>query len=86
MNYLFAYLQCHRIRGVGLNDVNIFPADFIGNLGFDGCFVTDKAKDSVAWILRELAEEFELNNELLITHSCKYSKKKSLHQGHARLR
>jgi hypothetical protein len=32
--------------------MNIFPADFSGNLGFDGRFVANKAKDGVAWVFR----------------------------------
>lgn len=43
-----AHLQCHIVRGVGLNDVNIPPAYFSGNLGLGGCFVADEAKDSIA--------------------------------------
>jgi hypothetical protein len=45
-----------------LNDVNILPAYFSGNLGLGGCFVADEAKDSIGRVLRELAEELELDD------------------------
>jgi hypothetical protein len=41
--------------------VNIFPAYFSGNLGLDGCFVADEAKDGIGWVFRELADELELD-------------------------
>lgn len=59
-----AYLQCHWVCGVGLNDVNIFPADFSGNLGLDGCFVADEAEHGIGRVLRELADELELHDEV----------------------
>ena len=45
--------------------MNIFPAYFSGNLGLDGFFVTDEAKDGIGWVFRELADELEL--DLLVT-------------------
>lgn len=62
INYLLAYLQCQRVRGVGLNDVNIVSAYFSSNLGLGGCFVADEAEDSIGWVLRELAEELKLDD------------------------
>ena len=59
-----AYLQCCRVRGVGLNDVNIVPAYFSGNLGVDGCLVADEAEDGIGWVFRELADELELDNRI----------------------
>jgi hypothetical protein len=44
--------------------VNIFPADFSGNLGLDGCFVADEAEDGVGRVFRELADELELDDEV----------------------
>jgi hypothetical protein len=44
--------------------VNIFPADFSGNLGLDGCFVADEAEDGVGRVFRELADELELYEEV----------------------
>jgi hypothetical protein len=62
IDHSLAYLQCLRVRGVGFNDVNIFPAYFSGNLGLDGCFVADEAKNSIGWVFRELADELELDD------------------------
>lgn len=62
IDHSLAYLQCLRVRGVGLNDVNIFPAYFSGNLGVDGCFVADEAEDGIGWVFRELADELELDD------------------------
>jgi hypothetical protein len=51
--------------------VNIFPAYFSGNLGLDGCFVADEAKDGIGWVFRELADELELDDRFFITYeSC----------------
>jgi hypothetical protein len=44
--------------------VNIFPADFSGNLGLDGCFVADEAEDGIGGIFRKLADELELDDEV----------------------
>jgi hypothetical protein len=44
--------------------VNIFPADFSGNLGLDGCFVADEAEDGIGRVFRELADELELDDEV----------------------
>jgi hypothetical protein len=41
--------------------VNISPAYFSGDLGLDGCFVADEAKDGIGWVFRELADELELD-------------------------
>ena len=62
MDHSFAYLQCIRVRSVGLNDVDIAPSDFSGNLGLDGGFVADEPKDGVGWVCRELAEKLELHD------------------------
>lgn len=43
--------------------MNIFPADFSGNLGLDGYFVADEAEDGIGRIFRELADELELDGE-----------------------
>jgi hypothetical protein len=59
-----AYLQCHWVCGVGLNDVNISSAYFSGNLGLDGCFFADEAEHGIGRVLRELAEELELDDEV----------------------
>lgn len=66
MDYLFAYLQCIRVRSVGLNDVDIALSDFSGNLGLDGGFVADKPEDGVGWVFRELAEKLELHNGFFV--------------------
>ncbi len=66
MDHSFAYLQCIRVRSVGLNDVDIAPSDFSGNLGLDGGFVADEPKDRVGWVFRELAEKLELHEGLLV--------------------
>jgi hypothetical protein len=42
--------------------VNILAAYFSGNLGLDGCFVADEAKDGIGWVFRELADELELDD------------------------
>jgi hypothetical protein len=62
-----AYLQCRRVRGVGLKNVNIFPAYFSLNLGIDNCFVADKAEDGIGWVFRELTDELELDDFLSVT-------------------
>ena len=56
----FACLQRIRVCSVGLNNVDIAPSDFSGNLGLDGGFVADEPEDGVGWVFRELAEKFEL--------------------------
>lgn len=60
MDHSFAYLQCVRVRSVGLNNVDVVPSDFSGNLGLDGGFVADEPEDGVGWVFRELAEKLEL--------------------------
>ena len=55
-----AYLQCIRVRGVGLDDVDVAPSDFSGHLGLDGSLVADEPEDGVAWVLRELTQKLEL--------------------------
>jgi hypothetical protein len=42
--------------------MNIFPAYFSSNLGFDSCFVANEAEDGIGWVFRELAEELELDD------------------------
>lgn len=44
--------------------MNIFSADFSGNLGLDGYFVADEAEDDIGRILRELADELKLDDEV----------------------
>lgn len=61
IGHLVAHLQCHMVRGVSLNDVNVLPAYFCRNLGLNGDFVADEAEDSIGWVRRELAEELELD-------------------------
>jgi hypothetical protein len=46
--------------------VNIFPADFSGNLGLDGCFIADEAEDGIVWVFRELADKLELDDEVCV--------------------
>jgi hypothetical protein len=71
IDHSLAYLQCHIVRGVGLNDVNIFPAYFSDNLGLGGYFVADETEDGIGWVFRELADELELDNGLFISYeSC----------------
>lgn len=60
IDHSLAYLQCLRVRGVGLNDVNILPAYFSGNLRLGRCFVADEAENGIGWVFRELADELEL--------------------------
>lgn len=61
-----AYLQCHWIRGISLNNVNILPADFSSNLNLNGGFVADETEDGIRWVLGELADELELDNGVCI--------------------
>ena len=67
MNHSQAYLQCLGVSGIGLNNVDIFPAYFSGNFGVHGCFVADEAKDGVGWVFRELADELELDGDFSIS-------------------
>ena len=64
MDHSFTYLQCIRVRSVGLKDVDIAPSDFSGNLGLDGGFVADEPEDGVGWVFRKLAEKLELHDGL----------------------
>jgi hypothetical protein len=65
-DHSFAYLQCIRVRSVGLNNVDIAPPDFSGNLGLDGGLVADEPEDGVGWVFRELAEGLELHNGFFV--------------------
>lgn len=66
MGYSLAYLQCICVRSVGLNDVDIAPSDFSGDLGLDGGFVADEPEDRVGWVFGELTEKLELYNRLFV--------------------
>lgn len=46
--------------------MNIFPANFSGNFGLGGRFVADETKDSIGRVLRELAEELELDDGFVL--------------------
>ena len=51
--------------------MDIFSAYFGGNLGLDGCFVADEAKDGIGWVFRELADELELDDGIFFSYeSC----------------
>lgn len=65
-DHSLAYLQCIRVRSVGLNNVDIAPSDFSGNLGLDGGFVADEPEDEVGWVFRELAEKLELHDGFFV--------------------
>lgn len=66
MDHSFAYLQCIRVRSVGLNDVDIAPSDFRSDLGLNGGFVADEPEDGVGWVFRELAQKLELHDRFFV--------------------